>query len=531
MVKHKPQLFVFLCLLVLAGAGTAFAVDSGDIASADVAGGKAPVADVQGEAPLRSERSASISILRGSKAVSLDYRVKMDSCVITNENDGKDLARIYYTSYRLADGDRDRPVMFCFNGGPGAASMFLQMGMFGPRGVTLPDKGLQIPKPPYKVQDNPDCLLDTTDMVFVDPVGTGFSRATLTKEEGGKASRDSKSFWDVREDIASLGQFIRVWLSQNRRWGAPVLLCGESYGGIRVAGLAAYLIDNEGIAPSGVIMLSPALSYADLMPDSSRWSPFINGLPNVASTAFYYGTMDKEYASMTPFEFRALVDKWVDDVYAPAIRKGFALSPDRAEAVAADLSRFTGIPRRDILKNGLLVDIDLLVDRVLSYRDIFVSDYDTRLSAPRPKIHATWGEDPTNVLTGPPFVMAWRRYLSEELGIDTSRSYPLLSDEVNLGWNFMSGSENRKMGYPNAVGDLGEAMRKLPTMKLFVGSGLYDAVTPREGVLSALAHLDIPASLRANITTGFYEGGHMFYTNPAARKHFADDLRHFIENR
>ena len=530
-MKHKPQIFVLLCLLVLVGAGTAFAVDSVDVVSADVDGGKAPVADVQVEAPLRSERSASVSILRGSETVSLDYRVKMDSCVITNENDGKDLARIYYTSYQLASGDHDRPVTFFFNGGPGAASVFLQMGMFGPRGVTLPDKGLEIPKPPYKVQDNPDCLLDATDMVFVDPVGTGFSRATLTKGEDGKESRDSKTFWGVKEDIASLGQFIRVWLSQNKRWGAPVLLCGESYGGIRVAGLSAYLIDNEGIAPSGVIMLSPALSYADLMPDSSRWSPFIYGLPNVASTAFYYGKTDKEYAAMTPFEFRQVIDKWVDDVYAPALRKGFALSPERAEAVAADLSKFTGIPVRDILKNGLLVDLDLFVDRVLSYQGIFVSNYDTRLSAPWPKIHASWGEDPTNVLTGPPFITAWRRYLSDELGIDTSRSYPLLSDAVNAGWNFMSGSESRKMGYPNAVGDLGEAMRKLPSMKLFVASGLYDAVTPREGVLSALAHLDIPPERRANITTGLYEGGHMFYTNAAERRRFAGDLRHFIEER
>lgn len=531
--KFKVYVFFVLCALFVFQARLALGVESDDIgeASADIAAVRSEPRTANEGTPLRTERLASVQIINASGKASFDYRVKVDSCVIVDGVE-REVARIFYTSYELKDGNRERPVTFFFNGGPGAASVFLQMGMFGPQGVTLENKGLEIPRSPFKVQDNPDCLIDVTDMVFVDPVGTGFSLASLKKDERGKDIRDSKPFWGVQEDLDSLGQFIRVWLSQNKRWGAPVLLCGESYGGLRVAGLAASLIREENIVPDGVILISPVISYAELMPDSSNWNPYLHALPVVASTARYHGKLGKEFDAMTLFEYRDHVRKWAEDVYMPALSRGYLLDPASKELILAELSRFTGIPQADILKDSLLFGIDLFVDRVLSYDKIDVSRYDTRLTMPYSNQGYHYSEDPTNVLTGPSFITAWRRYLEEDLGLYTDRNYVLISEEANQNWNFMSGTELRVMGYPSTVAALAEAMRKLPEMKLFVASGLYDAVTPLESVLFSLARLDIPRERRMkNITTQSYEGGHMFYTNSAERKRFADDLRLFMQKR
>ena len=536
MKRHMGMTALLLALVLLfensaaSGADAAFASADASV-GVNAAGTEKKSEKDLTEEPLKGSMTGTIAVENSSGISYLQYEAKMDSCVLFGADEKTETARIYYTSYRIQGGTRERPVTFVFNGGPGSASLFLQMGMFGPRGVTVGDKGLTIPATPYAVTDNPDCVLDVTDLVFVDPVGTGFSRASLKPAESGKGegTRDTKPFWGVEEDLNSLAEFVRVWLSQNRRWGAPVVLCGESYGGLRVAGLAAYLIDGENIVPDGIVLISPALSYAELIGDSYNRNPALHSMPVAASTALYHGKLGREFEGTSPFEYRERVRQWAEEVYAPALLKGRLLPPEQEDAVAAELSRFTGIPKPDILRRSLLVDVDLFVDRVLGYDGVFVSGYDTRLTAPDAPGRG-WGEDPSNVVTGPSFVTAWRRYLEEELGVETDREYVLLSYEANGAWNFASGREARRFGYPGTVHNLSSAMRRFPDMKLLVASGLYDAVTPAESVLYSLSRLEIPRDrLERNMILKIYEGGHMFYTNSEERRRFADDFRSFMQ--
>ncbi len=275
-------------------------------------------------APEPSKTSQQVTI--DGKVISYDATAELMPLF---DNPQEEIARIFYVDYRRTDLTSEdealRPVSFAFNGGPGSSALMLHLGLLGPRTVKTTPEGLKMPSPPYLVEENPDSLLDVTDLVFVDPVGTGYSRAN--NEE------DLEKFWGVKEDARAVAEFIRMYLTRNNRWGAPIYLIGESYGGIRATTMAKELAET-GIVPSGIVLISPAVSYGEMQNDSGNHRPFIHNLTTMALAARYHKKLSPELAHLESEEFTRKVRAWAQNDYARALWKGNALSSRDFEETA-----------------------------------------------------------------------------------------------------------------------------------------------------------------------------------------------------
>lgn len=470
------------------------------------------------------ETTTAHAVVIGGNAV--DYTVKTGFTPVHSE-DGEEDALIFSTSYLAFGNDRERPVLFLYNGGPGSASIYVHIGAFGPRAFPAVGPGLTIPAPPYRVADNPDSLLDVVDLVFIDPVDTGYSHAADTmksrKEDEKKAEK--ADFWSTETDIQSMAEFIRVWLIENDRWGSPVFVGGESYGGLRTAGLAKEL-SEIGVAPTGLILISPVVSYMDLedFGDNNQGGSALL-LPTFAAVAHYHGRLDPDLQALARDRVAAMAEEWSENTYLPALRRGNRLAAADRERVNAGLARFTGLDRRDIDAMNLVVDQFDFCSFLLRGERRFLSAYDGRMVAPGAVF--SFAEDPLFTLSGEPYMTAFLRYLTEDLGLKTKRKYNFSSPNANKEWDFINGSKG-KYGYPSTVNDLARTMRRLPFLRVFNAVGRYDMVTPPESSMHSLARMDIPADRVADITHRMYEGGHMMYTNAAAKKRLAEDLRAWI---
>ncbi len=474
-------------------------------------------------------------ILNGAK---LDYTATTGMTPIFDD-EGEEKARIFSTSYLRAGGERERPVTFLFNGGPGSASVYLHAASFAPKAFAFKGTGVEIPEPPFKLFDNPDCLLDVTDLVFVDPVGTGYSYA-LTPEDGGdadkgeekgksggKAKADYTPFWGVDQDIESITEFVRVWLDRNERWGARIIIGGESYGGLRAAGLAGSLV-KIGAAPSGIILISPAMSYQGLMDSFENFTPAIVSIPTYAAVAHYHHRLDAAQQAFSEEEFVNQVKEWCLARLLPALWQGNKLPPVQLEQIAGELSRYTGIPVADAKIKKFRLSASDISRLLLRDKGLTLSVYDARLTAPATvDDRYTYAEDPLDLVAGENIKTGFRRYLSETLGLKTLRKYHYSSDRANEKWDFTQDGRGLH-GYPSTVDSLAQAMRRLPYMKVYLAMGRYDMITPAESALQSMKDLDIPAGRLENIAAKIYAGGHMMYTNPQAKKELADDLRKWI---
>lgn len=481
------------------------------------------------KAPEKTENTLT-NIINGK---SLEYVVKTDLISLQSDDD-EESALVFSTSYQAKGGDSNRPVLFLYNGGPGASSIYLHIGAFGPKGFLTHDSGVTPPKPPYAIEDNQDSLLDVVDLVFIDPVGTGYSRAADgkkesedSKAENKKAAKETnKDFWDVDKDIASIAEFVRVWLTENNRWGSPVFLGGESYGGLRTAGLAGEL-EDAGVAPSGVILISPVISYMDVWELSTRENrnaPILL-FPSLAMTAHYHKRLSAELQAMDRDAFGDMVQKWCESDYLPALRKGNRLGAAERKELAGKISELCGIPADVVLAENLIVSQGVFCSYLLRDKHLFLSGYDGRATAYGSKYD--YEEDPTNSVAGESYRTAFMRLLTETLGLKASRRYRFMSPDAFMAWDFTQGGRGLG-GFPSTVGHLGSAMRRFPSLKVFAALGRYDLVTPSYSVLHSLARLDIPAERVGDIVHHVYEGGHMMYTNVEAKKQLADDLRQWI---
>ena len=429
---------------------------------------------------------------------------------------GEDRASLFYVSYVL-DGVADpstRPVTFCFNGGPGSSSVWLHLGAFGPRRVVVPDT-VPAPAAPHRLEDNSASLLDQTDLVFIDPVGTGFSRPV---GEG-----EGKHYWSVKEDVESVATFILRWLNRNGRWTSPKLLAGESYGTTRAAGLALAL-SEKGVTLNGLILVSVALNFQTFLFETGNDLPYLLYLPSYAATAWYHGRVPGKSLQALLDEVRA----WTLDVYAPALMRGPRLSDKARAAVAARLARYTGLPADAIAARDLRIPYLWFAKQVLGRPGVTAGRLDSRYVG---RDTDPWASeltrDPSYDAIYGAYTAGINETLRRTLGWTTDDEYDVLSINVNQDWRWEQG---RRRGYLNVADDLSQAMVANPHMGVLLANGLYDLATPFFAAEYTADHLNIGPELRGNVRLTWYEAGHMMYLHPPSLLQLKADLDAFYRD-
>ncbi|MES2996002.1 MAG: peptidase S10 [Verrucomicrobiota bacterium] len=441
------------------------------------------------------------------------YRVTAGKLALKHD-DGKTRAGIFHVSYERTDvkNPAQRPVMFAFNGGPGSSAVWLHIGVLGPKIVRFPGDGTEATPVPSRIEDNPLSILDACDLVFIDPVSTGYSRV----EKGVKA----EDFHGVQEDISSVAEFIRRWITEHDRWASPKFLLGESYGGVRAAGLADHLQSETGMQINGVILLSTLLDFATLQTAPRNDLPFLAFLPSYAGAALHHG----KAKATDPEAFIRESAAFAFGPYATALLKGNTLEDAEKRSIAAKLAVFTGIPAEIWIKRGLRIGPSLFRAELLRAEGKVLGRFDARVAWPAPDPAAELPDyDPSFALAYAAFSTAFMDYLGRVVGYKEERPYEILTDKVQP-WKW--DSPNAPL---NLTSDLADAMRDNPKFRVLVMAGRTDLATPPEGVAHSLRHLPLqPESTKGRIVTSSYAGGHMFYLNPPDLKKCREDLLNFI---
>ena len=440
---------------------------------------------------------------------------------LKNEKD-ETVAKIFFISYTKdnVQNTAKRPLTFAFNGGPGSSSIWLHFGALGPKRVKLTPKG-ELPAPPYKFIDNEYTLLKYSDLVFIDPVDTGYSRAAEEKK--------LKDFMGVREDIISVGEFIRLYVTIFQRWRSPKYIAGESYGAIRAAGLASYLQGEMGMHLNGIIMISQALNYQVLITgEGGSDLPYLVSLPSYASTAFYHNRLSPRLQANLQATLTE-VRKWTVNEYASILVKGNSLSLAEKEKAAGKLAEYTGLSKTFILDSDLRVEPFRFRKELLKDKHEILGYYDGRLTGvdPVPENSFWPPNDPTFFLGGP-FATAVNDYIRNGLKFVNDIPYNLFSEYAGGKWNYDSDYTSRE-GFLDLSDRLSGAMNKNKYMKVFVACGYYDLCTPFYSSIYTMDHLQIAPERIKNIVYGFYQGGHMFYTNVDELKKFSVDMGKFYK--
>ncbi|MFL7905210.1 S10 family peptidase [Azospirillum argentinense] len=440
-------------------------------------------------------------------------------------------ARVFTVSYTLDGGTPDgtsrgrRPVAFVFNGGPGASSAYLHLGALGPKVVGFNDDGSLI-RPPAPLLDNPDSWLAFTDLVFVDPVGTGYSRGILRDggRDGGKdggARRDEdpgKRFWSVDADSRAMAEIVRLWLTRNGRWESPKFLVGESYGGFRIAKMANRLIDDTGIAVNGLIMVSPVVDFATIRGGGGLLVPALR-LPSYAASAAANGL-----ASGTPEQAAVAAERYAFTGYLTGLAGLDYRRPGAARDFFAEVARTTGLPEELVTRFRGEIPTDVFARELLRGRGQVASVYDGTFTAADPDPSAArLSFDPFLKGTVPTYTTAFAAYAHEWLGVRTEVPFDLLSDRVNRGWEWP------RSGQPSAVDDLQAALTLQPALRVLIAHGRTDLITPYMASRWVASRLELPDGQADRVAVTVYEGGHMMYTRAPERAKLAADARALIE--
>lgn len=443
----------------------------------------------------------------------LRYTATVASLGIADET-GTVKARFVYTSYVKDDGGPARPLTFAFNGGPGAASVYLHLGALGPHRLVLKDDGTVLP-PPAQTAPNPHSWLAFTDLVFVDPVGTGRSRPA---QVDGKPVPHS-DFWGVEADVNWTARFVRQYVSQTKRWSAPKFLVGESYGGFRAARLAQVLPQSYGLELSGVLLVSPVIDFG-LSSGSDRvmlW-PAVLRLPTFAAVAWHHGRV-----GMPPRD-AAQRDNLLAEVEAfalaemlPALAQGPALAPERREALYARVAGYIGLPVDLVRRADGRVGRELFLREVLREEGRVVGRYDASLAMPDPDPAApSFSEaDPSSQHFTAPLLTAMNAYLETELKVTDTRPYVMFNRAANSQWNWRAGQGPAAVG---AAAALRSGMIASPALRVHIAHGRFDLIAPYFASTYILSQLHADPALRRNITMRLYDGGHMMYFHRSERE-------------
>ncbi len=444
----------------------------------------------------------------------LHYTATTGYMPLRNSETNEIEANIFFVAYTLDNATGKRPLMFSFNGGPGSASVWLHLGAIGPRRVKMLPDG-EMPPPPFELIDNQQTWLDQTDLVFIDPVGTGFSRAA-TKELG-------KKFWSVEGDIASVGEFIRLYLTRYQRWDSPLFLVGESYGTTRAAGLSGYLI-NRGIALNGVVLVSSVLNFQTLEFGVGNDLPYILYLPSYASSAWYHKKLPPDLQQLDLASVLSQAEQYAAGPYTLALGKGSSLTPQERDEMITQVSRFTGLDRSVVDYHNGRISEPVFTNELLRSQKLEIGRLDSRFTGTPVSPETARGYyDPSESAIRPPFTATFNNYVRSELGFKTDREYYILGGGVGE-WNWGSAGQ----GYPDTSEALRLAFIKNPYMKLFVASGYFDLATPFFATRYTLNHMNLDAQQQAKISLGYYDAGHMMYIKSSSLEHLKEDVSGFL---
>lgn len=448
----------------------------------------------------------------------LKYTATAGTVIIRDAKD-QPQASVFYVAYTVDTGKpQTRPVTFLYNGGPGSSSMWLHMGSFGPMRIETASPAATAPAP-YHLVPNRDSLLDKTDLVFVDAVGTGYSRPL------GKAT--GKDFWGVDEDVSGFARAIQRYVTINHRWNSPKFLYGESYGTTRSAALVDALQD-KGMAFNGVILMSSILNYGIRMPGYDEL--YVGYLPSYAATAWYHDKIANKPADLATF--LAKVQAWARGPYTAALAKGQDLSPAETDTIARQLAAYTGLSETFVKEANLRIDLGRFRKELLRDQRLTVGRFDSRFTGTDADAA---GENPdfdasSTGITGA-FVTAFHDYMARDLHYSSKLDYRPTNGAINKDWDWKHKAAGQRRPLPLAyvAGDLAHAMRTNPHLKVLSLNGYYDLATPFFNTEYDLAHMQLDPSLRGNLTFGFYPSGHMIYLNTDALPKLKADLGAFYQ--
>ncbi len=428
----------------------------------------------------------------------------------------KPKASVFFIAYTRDDVEdtSKRPITFSFNGGPGSSSVWLHLGVLGPRCVK-PDADGELPHPPYQLTNNECSILDKTDLVFIDPVSTGFSRAVPGEE--------AKQFHGFKRDIESVGDFILLYLGRYKRWGSPKLLIGESYGTTRAGGLAGYLQGRHGAYLNAIMLVSVVLNFQTIRFAPGNDLPYILYLPTYAATARYHNKLNE-----VDSEFETFMDEvkaFALGDYTLALMQGSAVSPDQRATIVQHLAKYTGLTPEYIERTDIRINIMRFCKELLRDEGRTVGRFDSRYKGiDRDAAGETYEYDPSSAVVQGAYTAALNAYVRDELEFESDLPYEILSRRVHP-WDY----GDHQNEYVNVSDTLRAAMTMNPALKVFVANGYYDLATPFLASEYTFSHLGLDESLQDNITTAYYQAGHMMYIDQAELRKMKDDLDAFLD--
>jgi carboxypeptidase C (cathepsin A) len=443
----------------------------------------------------------------------LAYKAEAGMLPLLKE-DGGPRANIFYVAYTLtteADAAR-RPIMFCFNGGPGASAVWLHLGGLGPRRAKVNPDG-SLPPPPFELVANEHTILPACDLVFIDPVATGFSRAAKDEKP--------EQFFGKDPDIAAMGEFIRLYTTRNARWRSPKYLCGESYGVFRAAGLAAELQDRHGMFLNGLVLVSGLVDYGTIIPGPSNDLPYSLFLPSFTAVAHAHGRLPEDLQADRA-KAVAEAEAFAAGEYVTALYAGAALPEEQRLSIAAKLARFTGLPEKLVLDHDLRVDPSTFREKLLADERLILGRFDGRITG---RDGDQGGGDPRfdpsyDAALGP-LAAAMNAYVREDLKFESDLPYRVLT-----GVGPWPQDQNR---YSSTARQLGEAMSRNHHLRVLVQTGACDLAVPYLSLVHSIDHLGIDPDLRKNVSYATYDSGHMMYLRLEDLVKLERDLRTFLE--
>jgi carboxypeptidase C (cathepsin A) len=439
------------------------------------------------------------------------------------KDDGTPRANIFYVYYAAVDTDAKRlaakdaaarPIVFCFNGGPGASAVWLHLGGLGPRRVDLSPEGLS-PSTVARVVDNANSVLDAADLVFVDPVGTGVSRAAK--------GEDAQQFYGPREDIEAVSEFVRLFTTREQRWASPKYLLGESYGVLRVGGLVDHLQQRHKMFFEGVALMSGILSFQTLGAAIGNDLPHVVFLPGLTATAHYHKRLPPDLQSMAQDKAVAAARAFAQGEYATALLRGAALADDERARIAGQLARFTGLTVEQAQEQDLRIDPSFFREMLLRKEGKILGRFDARVlgeDGDRSSQNPDFDPSFSNIVGG--FASAVNAYVRGELGYESDHPYHLLA---SLPWR----SQKYEGRYVSTEAELNSAMVNNPRLRVLVLAAYRDLACPEDAVQYSLAHFTLPPAVRANISTQRYESGHMMYLYRPDAEKLRKDLVDFVK--
>ena len=498
-------LCLVLVVLLLATGRATFLAGQEPEKEAKPAGEKA-AGEKTAESPKPKEESSVTEHTIRIGGETIPYKATASTILLKDEK-GEPKASVFYVGYTRSDIKdlSQRPVSFLYNGGPGSSTCWLHMGAFGPKRIVT-SNAQPTPPPPYRVEDNPNSLLDKTDLVFIDAIGTGFSHAV------GKAK--NKDFWGIDQDAKAFAEFINTYVSRNNRWNSPKFLIGESYGTFRSAALGNYLQSHDGMDLNGIVLISTVLDLSTISFAEGNDLPFIFYLPSYAATAWFHKVLKERPADLNEFLTRAR--QFASTEYADALMKGSNLGAEEKASVLKKLSAFTGLSEDYLSKGQLRINLPQFMEELQRASGRTTGRLDSRFSGPTLDLLGEYAAyDPQETAITGAFTAALNDYMRRELKFGQDKTYKIMSEDAGREWDWKR-QAGRGRGYgfpgaPNVERDLAEALVSNAHLQVQVENGLYDLATPFFATEYTMDHLGVPPELRKHIHMNYYDAGHMMY--------------------